>query len=215
MNPPSAFAPFPDAHAPGGHVVGWRTWDDAHGERTAVRWENEGFTVQGRVGRERVEYVVRTSPTWETRQMLLFRDLDEPDLWLVTDGHGRWAEQSGARRPELDGCRDVELACTPFTMALPLRRLPLPAVGDAHVVAALRVDAGTLEARPAARRYTRVGEARWRVDDLDTGAVREFDVDGHGLALDVPGAFRRDHGPPGGSTRGPRVPIEPGDPSPI
>ncbi len=211
MTSPPTFAPFPDAHAPTGHVVGWRTWDDAHAERTVVRWENEGFTVQGRVERERVEYVVRTSSAWEARQLLVFRDLDEPDLWLITDGHGRWAEQSGARRPELDGCRDVELTCTPFTMALPLRRLPLPQAGDGHVVVTLRVDPDTLECRRAARRYTRVGDARWRLHDIDTGDAVEFDVDAHGLARDVPGAFRRLHGdiPPFDSTPGAGLPIRP------
>ena len=43
------------------------------------------------------------------RQFLLFRDLDEPDLWLATDGTGRWGEMNGAHRPELDGCYDVHL----------------------------------------------------------------------------------------------------------
>ena len=56
------------------------------------------------------------------RQLLLFRDLDEPDLWLATDGHNRWGEMNGAHRPELDGCADIELSCSPFPATLPIRR---------------------------------------------------------------------------------------------
>ena len=72
---------------------------------------------------------MRLTPTWQVRQFLLFRDLDDPDLWLATDGTARWGEMNGAHRVELDGCYDIDLACTPFTNTLPIRRLPLH-VGD-------------------------------------------------------------------------------------
>ena len=98
-----------------GYTARWQTWDDEHIETLTLRWENEGWTASGEVGRERIHYVIRLSPTWQVRQFLLFRDLDEPDLWLATDGHARWGEMNGAHRPELDGCHDIDLACTPFT----------------------------------------------------------------------------------------------------
>ena len=107
-------------HAPGG-----RRGTTTAIEVLTLRWENEGWTASGEVGRERIHYVIRLSPTWQVRQFLLFRDLDDPDLWLATDGHARWGEMNGAHRPELDGCHDIDLACTPFTNTLPIRRLPL------------------------------------------------------------------------------------------
>ncbi len=118
-----------DAFSADGHDVRWTTWDGDHDEHLTLRWENEAWTATGEVGRERVQYVLRLSPTWRVRQFLLFRDLDEPDLWLATDGHARWGEVNGAHRPELDGCSDIELACSPFPATLPIRRLPLD-VGD-------------------------------------------------------------------------------------
>ena len=105
----------------------WTTWDGEHAEQLTLRWENEGWTASGRVSREQVEYVIRLSPLWHVRQFLLFRDLPEPDLWLGTDGGGRWGEMNGAHRPELDGARDVALEVTPFTLSLPIRRLPVRA----------------------------------------------------------------------------------------
>lgn len=173
-----------------GHQLDWVTWDGEHREHTTIVWENEGWTVVGDVGRERIQYVLRCNATWQVRQFLLFRDLDEPDLWLGTDGAGRWGEVNGAHRPELDGCVDLGLSCTPFMEMLPVRRLPLQ-VGDSATVDAVMVDAETLDARRAHRRYTRVGAQRWRIDDLDLAETVELDVDVHGVVLDHPDRWRR------------------------
>jgi hypothetical protein len=86
-----------------GRTVRWAAWEGDDVEVTDLRWENEGWTVSGQVSRERVQYVVRLSATWQVRQFLLFRDLDDPDLWLATDGTARWGEMNGAHRAELDG----------------------------------------------------------------------------------------------------------------
>ncbi len=184
------YSPFAAAHDPTGHVVRWTTWDGEHVETVTIRWENEGFTVAGHVGRERVEYVLRLSPTWQVRQFILFRDLEEPDLWLATDGHGRWGEMNGAHRTELDGCYDIDLACTPFTNTLPIRRLPLHE-GDAAELPVVYVDPETLEVRPVNQRYTRLTAHTWRYENVDSGYTTEFEVDEHGLVVDYPTEFRR------------------------
>jgi hypothetical protein len=180
----TALAPLPAD----GLVAAWTSWDGAHSERLDLRWENEAWTAVGEVGRERVTYVLRLSPTWQVRQLLLFRDLDEPDLWLATDGHSRWGEMNGAHRPELDGCVDVSLACTPFSLTLPIRRLPL-AIGDDTELRAVEVDVDTLSVTARVHRYHRLDDRTWRhtVDDVD----ETFQVDDHGLAVDVVDRFRR------------------------
>src|SRR5690606_6870090 len=122
-----------------------------------LAWENEAWTANGTVTRERVQYVVRVSPLWQVRQFLLFRDLDEPDLWLANDGHGRWGEVNGAHRTDLDGCVDVALMCTPFTATPPIRRLPLH-VGDAAEVLVAVVDPETLGVVVERHRYERVAD---------------------------------------------------------
>jgi hypothetical protein len=171
-----------------GHTVRWSAWDSDDVEVTELRWENEGWTVSGQVARERVQYVVRLSASWQVRQFLLFRDLDEPDLWLQTNGSARWGEMNGAHRIELDGCYDVDLACTPFTNSLPIRRLPLH-VGDSAELPVVTVDVETLAVRPATHRYLRLDTHRWAFAHDDQSV--EFEVDQHGLLLDYPGRFRR------------------------
>jgi len=190
----TTYSPFTAAHGPDGHDVRWATWAGDGLETTNIRWENEGFTVSGIVGeaagREHVQYVLRLTASWQVRQFLLFRDLDEPDLWLATDGSGRWGEMNGAHRTELDGCYDVELACTPLTKTLPIRRLPL-LDGDTAELPVVTINPDTLEVSPGLHRYTRIGANRWLHEDSRDGSSIEFDVDEFGLVVDYPALFRR------------------------
>lgn len=178
----------PTAFSADGYGASWSTWDLAHQDDLTLEWENEAWTASGQVGREGVHYVIRLSALWHVRQFLLFRDLAEPDLWLGTDGHGRWGELNGAHRPDLDGAIDIALDITPFTHTLPIRRLPLQ-VGDGAELRVLRVDVDTLGVVPESVVYERVGVDRWRYIRHDVAV--EFTVDAHGVPLDLDGRFRR------------------------
>lgn len=173
-----------------GYTARWQTWEADGDETLTLKWENEGWTALGEVGRERVSYVVRLSPTWQVRQFLLFRDLDQPDLWLGTDGSGRWGEINGAHRPELDGCTEIDLHVTPFTNSLPIRRLQLDPGDGAEITVAL-VDVETLGVVPVAQRYEHIAPGRWRKTHVATGLSVEFAVDEYGLVHDEPDLFRR------------------------
>ena len=194
---PSSRPPAYQAFSADGHTARWAPWDstrDEHGEPVletlTIVWENEAWTASGVVGREQVHYIVRISPTWHVRQFLLFRDMEEPDLWLGTDGSGRWGEMNGAHRPELDGCVDLDLPCTPFTNTLPIRRLPLH-IGDSADITVAYIDVETLDVQPDRQRYTRLDTHRWRFEQLETGWTQEFEVDQYGLIRDYPTLFRR------------------------
>ena len=173
-----------------GYTARWRTWDHDHLETLTLRWENEGWTATGEVGREAITYVIRLSATWQVRQFLLFRDLDEPDLWLGADGTGRWGEMNGAHRHDLAGCTDIDLAVTPFTSSVPIRRLALGIGSNAEVTAAL-IDVESLGVTAVRQRYERLTARRFRRTDLDNGESTDFDVDEYGLVHDEPHAFRR------------------------
>jgi hypothetical protein len=122
------------------------------------------------------------------RQFLLFRDLDEPDLWLGTDGQGRWGEVNGGHRVDLDGGIDIALAVTPFTHTIPIRRMALD-VGQEAATVLLHVDVETLGVVRAAATYRRTGPQEYAVTTED--GVRTITVDDHGLPLDDEPRFRR------------------------
>lgn len=176
-----------------GFSASWSAIESDHAEHLRLDWENEAWTAAARLERDDVEIVVRLSPLWQVRQCLLFRDLDEPDLWLGTDGRGRWGEVNGAHRPELDGATDVALVRDGvprglFAHLAPVRRLPVD-VGGSFDVRVLAIDVETLAVDLALRTYRKVAASRWEV--AEGGDVTELTVDEYGLALDVGGHVRR------------------------
>jgi hypothetical protein len=171
-----------------GFEAGWVDAGAGHAEQLSLQWDNEAWTATVHVDRERIDYVVRLSPLWQVRQFMLFRDLEQPDLWLGTDGHGRWGEVNGAHRPELDGASDVTIADSPFAHAVPIRRLPLE-VGDSAELIVLAIDAETLGVERLARRYVRLDHRRWQV--RDAGSELEFDVDDFGVPTDIGQSLKR------------------------
>lgn len=159
-------------------------------ESLSLRFENEAWTADGVVRGADVQYVFRFNASWQLQQMLLFRDMDEPDLWLANDGRGRWGEVNGAERRDLGGCQDIDLLCSAFTRTMAIRRLRLD-IGASTGVESVTVDTETLAIERARLVYTRVDRRRWRVERDDGEPTHEFDVDDYGLALDLPGHFRR------------------------
>jgi uncharacterized protein len=180
------------AHAIEAH---WQRWDGGTTEVLRLGWESGGWTADGRITGLNVQYAIRFDGDWRVRQFLLFRDLEEPDLWLVSDGHGRWAEMNGVERTELTGCTDIELNGSPFAASMSGRRLGLSRGDKAHVMVA-RIDSETLDVSAHLRRVERVGDVRWSVvwaDDAGEpiGDPIEFDVDDQHLTGDQHQHFRR------------------------
>jgi hypothetical protein len=177
-------------------------------EQLLVHFENEAWTIEGIVTTvasstdlvspksesvqksETVHYVLRLSATWHVQQMLLFRDLDEPDLWLATDGRGVWGEVNGVQRRELGGCDDIDIRTSAITRSLALRRLEVT-VGASADVHSIVVDPESLAITRARLNYTRLGTRLWSVHRDDGLPSHEFSVDNYGLPLDIPGYFRR------------------------
>lgn len=178
------------APPPSGLSARWACESDGSISTVVVRWENEGWTAEIGLEAARCQLVLRLSATWMVTQAMLFRDLDEPDLWIGTDGHGRWGEVNGAHRTDLDGCVDVDVPGSPFTNCIPIRRLPL-AIGHGSRDRVLVIDPETLAVVPREQTYSRVSERRWRYTSLDAGTEVEVEVDESGLVLDEPGTFRR------------------------
>jgi uncharacterized protein len=173
----------------------WDAWDGSTSELLRLGWESGGWTADGRISGLDVHYAIRYDAEWRVRQFLLFRDLDQPDLWLVTDGRGRWGEMNGAERPELVGCTDVHIDGSPFAMSLSGRRLGLINGQKTNVLVA-RVDTETLDVSASLRWVQRVTDLHWSLawaTDFGDPAHEplEFDVDEHHLTLTIPGHFRR------------------------
>lgn len=173
-----------------GHSITWTRWNGSPGSSVELRWENEGWTAEVALHMDDAVAIIRMSAQWQVQQMLLFRDMPEPDLWLATDGHGRWGEMNGAHRTELDGCVDIDFAGTPFTNSIITHRLPLHVghTADLHIIT---IDVETLSVVSAPYRYTRHDENAWEYTSLLTGRQHAASVDEFGLVVDEHETFRR------------------------
>ena len=173
-----------------GYHATWTRWDGSPGSSVDLRWENEGWTAEIGLHIDDAVAVVRMSASWVVQQLLLFRDLPEPDLWLATDGHGRWGEMNGEHRTELDGCVDIDFAGTPFTNSIITHRLPLH-VGHTADLKVITIDVETLGVISTPHRYTRHDTNAWEYTSLMTGKQHAATVDEFGIVTDEHSAFRR------------------------
>lgn len=172
--------------------MAWTGRDGRLASQVSLRWENEGWTAEVNLVADEATAVIRLSAQWVIQQMLLFRDMVEPDLWLATDGHGRWGEMNGAHRTELDGCVDIDFVNTPFTNSIITHRLPLH-VGHTADIHVITVDVETLSVVSVPHRYTRLEENRWEYTSLVGGRQHEAGVDEFGFVIDEHDVFRRVH----------------------
>ncbi|SFR57972.1 hypothetical protein SAMN04487947_2506 [Halogeometricum rufum] len=151
----------------------------------------------------RVRYRLRTDSEFRTETVRVDRfDAGEGDdaaasdsLSLVAEG-GSWTVD-GEPAPALDDCLDVDVAVTPLTNTLPIRRLGL-APGESAAIAVAYLDPRTLDVSRAEQRYTRLPSAgesdgdgdRYRYESLTSGFTATVAVDAAGVVRDYPGAFR-------------------------
>lgn len=176
-----------------GHTLVWQNVAPELSSPTSqvkLRWENEGWTAEGSLGLDNAQFVLRLSASWTVQQCLLFRDLEEPDLWLGTDSHGRWGEMNGAHRTELDGTTDIDFVNTPFTNCIPIRRLPL-LVGHSATISVAVIDIETLGITKQTQQYTKISSNTWRYFSVASNCEVESLVDEFGFILDEPNRFQR------------------------
>lgn len=182
-------------------------WQAANGvglERCQLRrlggFANRAYRLSGAIldvheGRPiRIRYRVDLDRGWRTTDVLVRASIEPGhDVEVAFRRRGRWKRldpSTGAwgRVHELDGLIDVDLAFTPATNALPIRRLELPVGGSAAVTAAwLTFPDLTLE--PLHQTYARTADRTYRY--TSPGFQADLTVDDHGLPVDYPGRWTR------------------------
>jgi hypothetical protein len=134
-----------------------------------------------------VRYLVEADRDGLTRRVELELDGGSIRRVLLADGGGRWRWEGGPELAEVAGSLDVDLAVTPATNTLPVRRLGLE-VGQAAELGMAWVQFPDLEVLASDQRYERLAHDRWRFSTGDFEA--ELVVDPDGLVLDYGGLFR-------------------------
>ena len=87
------------------------------------------------------------------------------------------------------GCHDVDLAVTPATNTLPVRRLEL-GIGKSEAIVASWVKFPELTVQPLSQRYTRLTKNTYHYES-STGFSADIVVDDLGLVTTYPGGWER------------------------
>lgn len=128
-------------------------------------------------GGTEVRYLLRVDDGWHaTRLRVEMTGAHVGTLDLVGNGRGAWSV-GGERRPDLDGCVDVDLGITPATNTLPIRRLD-PPVGVPVATRVAWVRFPDLAVEPDEQTYVRLDERRWVFRSGRFEATLEVDDEG-------------------------------------
>jgi hypothetical protein len=171
---------------------------DRPGSEYCELWEAEsGWELRGTVvlvdrgAPLLVRYAVACDATWSTRtvQVELTAGALSHALSLHVDESGQWWRNS-EEIAALRGCVDVDLAFTPSTNTLPIRRLSLPVDASTDVTAAwVRLPDLSLETLP--QRYTRLAADRYRYESRGGEFTAELQTDDQGIVTTYPGIWAR------------------------
>ena len=181
--------------------VMWISLDERIVEHVQVTESAVGFTADGVILRpgspvaQRIRYRVEGDARWNLRRVSVEQmDGTSPPLVLASDGAGHWKDGDGAARPDLDGCRDIDIQASPFTNTLAIRRLRL-AAGESAEIRVAYITVPELDVRAFHQRYTHLhadgAGATYRYESLESDFRADLPVDADGLLLEYPGYFRR------------------------
>jgi len=135
-------------------------------------------------------YEIHCDHNWLTHRVQVERTIgnDVKNLSLSVESRGVWRSADHELRA-IQGCDDVDLAVTPATNTLPIRRLSLE-IGSSQSVIAAWIKFPELSIQPLSQRYTRLTKDTYRYA-TNTGFSAEIVVDDLGLVTAYPGGWER------------------------
>jgi hypothetical protein len=143
----------------------------------------------------RIHYTIHCDPAWAVQQASIeVEGYRAPRRRLKADGAGARRIVLNMPLEHLEGCIDIDIAATPFTNTLPIRRLHLKR-GTSAEIKVLYITIPELSLSAAWQRYTCLEAgpegSRYRYESLDSGFTAELEVDADGLVTDYSELWRR------------------------
>jgi uncharacterized protein len=135
----------------------------------------------------RAAYELEARKAWVTRRLRV--EVGRVgSLELRHDGKGNWAGVQNAA--ELEGALDCDLAFSPLTNSMPIRRHRLHEQPGAVEFAMAWVSLPDLKVHRSEQRYEHLAPGRVRFSD-DDGFTAELELDADGFVVFYPGLARR------------------------
>lgn len=180
------------------HAVIWRRLDSPGFEWSQLRMAPLGPELSGTAlfvhdGQPcRLTYSVSCDPDWVTRSAHVAGSVGEVmvDVHVRRLGDGTWSLNHMVC-PGVAGALDVDLAFSPSTNTLPIRRLA-QRIGESANVRAAWVTFPEFTLQPLDQRYTRTAQGIWHYESHGGAFARDLVVDEQGVVIEYPGLWQRE-----------------------
>ena len=135
-------------------------------------------------------YTVHCDAHWRATYAA-FRVMGGKAFAMYGDGQGHWRDSEGRTLEAIEGCIDIDIAATPFTNSLPIRRLKL-ARGERRPIEVAYIAAPGLVPKRVEQAYVCIEPDReYRYEGIFRDFTADLRVDEDGLVIDYPTLFRR------------------------
>lgn len=159
-------------------------------EHTRLEASDKGVTADGIIiaivdeKPVRLRYRLECDPAWRP-VLVTVEPHGGPEMSLRRSG-AHWYDGDGRERPNLAGCLDVDIALTPLTNTIPIRRLTLD-LGESEDIDVVYIDPSpSVEVSPQRQRYARTGDGyRYAAGSFQADLL----VDQDGIVVDYPGLW--------------------------
>ncbi|MGG1661105.1 putative glycolipid-binding domain-containing protein [Brevibacillus sp. NRS-1366] len=141
----------------------------------------------------RIKYDIVLDKSWVTREVKICYLGENQCLCLSSDGNGIWKDEKGQVIPELSGCMDIDISCTPFTNTLPIKRLSYDPLQQ-HEIKVVYISAADLNYKQVNQKYTLLESGndssvfRYQSGDF----LENINVDSNGIVSVYPNLFYRE-----------------------
>jgi len=181
-------------------VIAWRRLDSPGHDAAIVRATAEGWLLEGAAAfleagsPSHLHYAVLLDGRWQTRSATVEGWFGTTPVQLaVTVGpSGDWLV-NGQIVPAVSGALDIDLAFTPATNLLPIRRLQL-AVGQSSPVVAAWLPFPDLTLRPLDQVYRRISGDTYDYSALGGSFRVTLSVSPEGFVTEYPGLWVQERG---------------------
>lgn len=187
-------------------VVLWQAVGTSELQHCQLRQIADGWRLAGTVvtvaneAPALIHYRVEVDRVWATRTVTVEAALGTRppiEIWLEVNAAGQWQAE---RRPgpaapwvtlsDLTGLRDIDLAFTPATNTLPVRRLT-PEVGETIAVTAAWLRFPELDIELLPQTYHRLDQRRYHYESNGGAFTAEITFDDRDLVVDYAGLWTR------------------------
>lgn len=175
--------------------ITWEALDWKGLEQCTINTLPSGYIVTSKVEGEidsqpfNVEYTIEINLQWEVTFVKIVSLPDDQTLLELYKKRQQWIDQHNKKLQRFSSCKDIDIAITPFTNTLPIRRLTF-APQQKHAITVIYIDFPFGSIKPMKQWYTQLTERTYKYED-ETGYTNTITVDEQGFVVDYPHLFKQ------------------------